>query len=58
MITDFAVGADRLRFEGIPSGAVSWAVQEGGTLVQYGAGDQVLLAGILAGFGAADLVFA
>lgn len=58
VITDFAIGADRLRFEGIPSGAVSWAVQEGGMLVQYGAGDQVLLAGILAGFGAADLVFA
>lgn len=59
LITDFAAGIDRLRFEGVGQGTVAWSVMAEGTLVRYGTGeDWVLLAGLTGGFSAADLLFA
>ncbi|MCU0987423.1 MAG: S8 family serine peptidase [Acetobacteraceae bacterium] len=58
VITDFAAGVDRLRFEGLGKEAVTWSVTAAGTLVSYGlAGDEVLLAGLTGGFSGADLLF-
>lgn len=59
VITDFAAGVDRLRFEGLAAEAVAWSVTAAGTLVRYGAGgDEVLLAGLTGGFSGSDLSFA
>ncbi len=58
VITDFVSGTDKLRFEGLAAGSVTWSVDALGTLVQYGVGDQVLLSGLMGGIKAADLVFA